>query len=75
MILGPPDGSLDFSKHQGLLVERRKFILENDPKKQTINKNTTMLGDFPVSRKVLIFGVMFQNEFSPKAVQPEAPGV
>ena len=36
MILGPPDGSLDFSKLQRLLVERpsAKIHFENDPPKK-----------------------------------------
>ena len=32
------------------------------------------LGGFPVSRNIFCFGVIFQNGFSPKAVQPEAAG-
>ena len=37
-----------------------------------------MLVGFPVSREIFrlgVLGVIFQNGFSPKAVQPEAPGV
>ena len=60
---------------------RRKSILGNDPPKKTGNWETskknaclyTTVSFFP--RKSIFVGVIFQNGFSPKAVQPEAPGV
>ena len=40
-----------------------------------VDRKMTILGGCPGSRKIIGWGVLFKNGFSPKAVQPEASGV